>query len=147
MPLTRLPPDHRTPANVRRRLDRMEYLLERAIRIPGTSKRLGLDVILDVVPVGGSVVAAAMGTWIAWEARNLGVSRWTFIRMAGNIGFDMLLGAIPFVGAIPDYFFRSNTRNLRIVRKWLEKHHPEALQGVLSPLGGGEIQADIHRRR
>ncbi len=125
MPDLRLPsPADRDPANVRRRMDRMEHLLERAVRIPGTEKRLGLDVILDFVPVGGSVVAAGMGAWIAWEARNLGVSKWTIAKMAGNIGFDMLLGAIPFVGAIPDYFFRSNTRNLRLLRRWLDKHHP-----------------------
>ena len=125
MPDLRLPPPDRDPANVRRRMDRMEYLLERAVRIPGTDKRLGLDVILDFVPVGGSVVAAGMGAWIAWEARNLGVSKWTVTKMAGNIGVDMLLGAIPFVGAIPDYFFRSNTRNLRLLRRWLDEHHPD----------------------
>ncbi len=120
-------PDHRAPAGVRKRLDRMEYLLEHAVRIPGTNKRLGADVLLNILPFGGTVIAAAMGTYIAWEARNLGVSKWTVARMAGNIGFDMLLGAIPFVGAIPDYFFRSNSRNLRLVRKWLDKHHPAAL--------------------
>lgn len=121
-----VPADHRAPASVRRRLDRMEHLLERAVRIPGTSKRVGLDVILDVVPVGGSVVAAAMGAWLAWEARNLGVSRGTVLRMGANVAFDMLLGAIPIVGVIPDYFFRSNTRNLRLIKRWLDKHHPEA---------------------
>ncbi len=115
---------YRTPASIRKRLDRMEYLLERAVRIPGTDKRLGLDVILDIIPFGGTVIAAAMGTYIAWEARNLGVSKWTVTRMAGNIGFDMLLGAIPVIGIVPDYFFRSNTRNLRLIRKWLDKHHP-----------------------
>jgi hypothetical protein len=119
-----MPPADRDPANVRRRIDKMEHLLERAVRIPGTDKRLGLDVILDFVPVGGSVVAAGMGAWIAWEARNLGVSKWTVAKMAGNIGVDMLLGAIPFVGAIPDFFFRSNTRNLRIIKRYLDKHHP-----------------------
>jgi hypothetical protein len=117
-------PDYRDPQSVRRRLDRMEYLLERAVRIPGTDKRLGLDVILDFVPVGGSVVAASMGAWLAWEGRNLGVPKRIVARMAANIGFDMLLGAIPIVGAIPDYFFRSNTRNLRLIRRWLDKHHP-----------------------
>jgi hypothetical protein len=123
-----LPTADSDPEGVRRRIDRMEHLLERAVRIPGTEKRLGLDVILDFVPVGGSVVAAGMGAWIAWEARNLGVSKWTVAKMAGNIGFDMLLGAIPFVGAIPDYFFRSNTRNLRLLRRWLDKHHPQAME-------------------
>jgi len=119
---------YRGPASVRRRLDRMEHLLESALPIPGTGKRVGLDVILDLVPVGGSVVAAAMGTWLAWEARNLGVSRDTVARMAANIGIDMLLGAIPVIGIIPDYFFRSNTRNMRLVRRWLDKHHPDALE-------------------
>jgi hypothetical protein len=127
----RFPPPDRNPANVRRRMDRMEYLLERAIRIPGTDKRLGLDVILDFVPVGGSVVAAGMGTWIAWEARNLGVSKWTVAKMGANIGVDMLLGAIPFVGAIPDYFFRSNTRNLRLLRRWMDEH--PAAEGAADP--------------
>jgi hypothetical protein len=121
-----LPAGYRDPAGVRRRLDRMEYLLERAVRIPGTSKRLGLDVILDFIPVGGSVVAAGMGAWLAWEARNLGVSRGTVVKMGANIGFDMLLGAIPIVGAIPDYFFRSNTRNMKLIRRWLDEHHPQS---------------------
>ena len=120
-----LPAGYRDPAGVRRRLDRMEYLLERAVRIPGTSKRLGLDVILDFIPVGGSVVAAGMGAWLAWEARNLGVSRGTVVKMGANIGFDMLLGAIPIVGAVPDYFFRWNTRNMKLIRRWLDEHHPQ----------------------
>jgi hypothetical protein len=44
--------------------------------------------------------------------------------MGGNIGVDWLLGMIPFVGAIPDFFFRSNTRNLRIIKRYLDRKHP-----------------------
>ncbi|MDB5680483.1 MAG: hypothetical protein JWO16_288 [Sphingomonas bacterium] len=44
--------------------------------------------------------------------------------MVGNGGTEFLLGLIPFVGVIPDFFFRSNTRNLRIIKKHLDKHHP-----------------------
>ena len=65
-----------------------------------------------------------MGSYLAWEARNLGMPKSTIVRMAGNIGFDALLGAIPWVGAIPDFFFRSNTRNLKIIKKHLDRHHP-----------------------
>ena len=54
------------------------------------------------------------------------MSKTTMVRLAGNIGFDALLGVIPLVGAIPDFFFRSNTRNLKILRGHLDKHHPEA---------------------
>jgi Domain of unknown function (DUF4112) len=112
------------PASVRRRIEAMEKLLEGLFVIPGTNKRFGLDVIFDIIPVGGSVIAAIMGSWLAWEARNLGMPKHVYVRMAGNIGVDALLGAIPLVGAIPDFFFRSNTRNLKIIKKHLDKHHP-----------------------
>lgn len=118
-------PVGRDPASVRRRIEAMEVLLERLVTIPGTNRQVGLDVFLDIIPVAGSIVATAMGAWIAWEARNLGMSKWHLTRMGGNIGFDFLLGLIPWVGAIPDFFFRSNTRNLRIVKRWLDKHHPQ----------------------
>jgi hypothetical protein len=115
------------PASVRMRIEAMEKLLEGIFVIPGTNFRVGLDVILDIIPVGGSMVAAAMGSWMAWEARNLGMPKSTIIRMAGNIGFDALLGAIPLIGAVPDLFFRSNTRNLKLIRKWLDRHHPSTV--------------------
>ena len=128
-------PMGRDPASVRQRVEAMEHLLERAFTIPGTSRKIGFDVILDLIPVVGGLVAASMGAWIAWEARNLGMSRWHIFRMAGNVGIDFLLGLIPFIGAIPDFFFRSNTRNLRIVKRWLDKHHPET--GVIE----GRVEA------
>jgi hypothetical protein len=113
------------PASVRQRIEGMEKLLERMFVVPGINKPIGLDVLLDLVPGVGTISAAALGSYIAWEARNLGMSKWQLVRMGGNIGFDMLLGAIPWIGAIPDFFFRSNTRNLRIVKRHLDKHHPE----------------------
>ena len=112
------------PASVRKRIEALEHLLEGLFVIPGTKQRVGLDVILDLLPFGGTVIAAAMGSYLAWEARNLGMPKTAMVRMAGNIGVDALLGVIPFVGAIPDFFFRSNTRNLRIIKRHLDKHHP-----------------------
>jgi hypothetical protein len=113
------------PASVRHRVEAMERLLERLFVIPGTKQTVGLDVILDLIPVAGDIVAAALGAYMVWEARNLGMSRWQMTRMAGNVGFDWLLGLIPFVGAVPDFFFRSNSRNLKIIKRHLDKHHAE----------------------
>jgi hypothetical protein len=45
--------------------------------------------------------------------------------MGGNVGLDALVGAIPLVGDAFDFVFRSNTRNIRILKRWLDKHHPE----------------------
>lgn len=111
------------PQSVRQRVEAMERILERLFVIPGTKREVGLDVILDLVPVVGDIAAAALGAYIVWEARNLGMSKTQIARMAGNVGFDWLLGLIPWVGAIPDFFFRSNTRNLRIIKRHLDKHH------------------------
>jgi hypothetical protein len=113
------------PASVRQRVEAMEKLLERLFVIPGINRPVGLDVILDLVPIAGDVAAAALGAYIVWEAKNLGMPKTKIARMAGNVGFDWLLGLIPVVGAIPDFFFRSNSRNLRIIKRFLDKHHPE----------------------
>ena len=112
------------PAAVRARIEAMERLLERAFVIPGINRPVGLDAIVGLVPVIGDAVATALGAWIVWEARNLGMSKWQLARMSANVGVDFVLGAVPLVGDAADFFFRSNTRNLRIVRRNLDRHHP-----------------------
>jgi len=113
------------PQSVRRRLEALERVLERLIVIPGLNRPVGLDVILDLVPFAGSTAGAVLGAYMAWEARNLGMSKWQMSRMAGNVGVDWLLGLIPWIGAIPDFLFRSNSRNLKMIKKHLDRHHPQ----------------------
>jgi len=114
----------RDPASVRRRVEALEKVMERLVVVPGLNRPVGLDVVLDFVPFAGPTAAAAIGTYLAWEARNLGMSKAQMARMGGNIGVDWLLGMIPWVGAIPDFFFRSNSRNLKIIKKHLDRKHP-----------------------
>ena len=121
------------PRAVRQRIEAMEKLLEGLFVIPGLNRRIGLDVILDLVPVAGDAAAAALGGYMVWEARNLGMSKGQMARMAGNVGFDFLLGLIPFVGAVPDFFFRSNSRNLKIIKRHLDRHHPDTATVELIP--------------
>ena len=110
--------------SVRKRIEAMEHLLEGLFKIPGTNQKIGLDVILDLIPFGGDAIGSLLGAWIVWEARNLGMSKMQLARMSGNVGLDFLLGLVPVVGAIPDFFFRSNTRNLKIIKRHLDKQHP-----------------------
>lgn len=117
-------PIGRDPAAVRKRLEAMEAVLERAFVVPGTNYRVGVDAVIGLVPVVGDLIAAAMGSWLIWEARNLGMSKFQLVRMGGNVAVDTVLGMVPFVGDAFDVLFRSNSRNLRIILKWMDKHHP-----------------------
>jgi len=110
--------------SVRRRVEGMEKILERALIVPGLNRGVGLDVVFDLVPFGGTTIAAIMGLYMVWEARNLHMPKSAMARMLGNVGLDWALGLIPWFGAVPDFFFRSNTRNLKIIKKFLDKHHP-----------------------
>lgn len=112
------------PASVRRRVEAMEQLLEGLFVIPGLNRRIGLDAIIGLVPVVGDLVTAAMGMWIVWEARNLGMSRAALLGMTARIGFDTLLGAMPLIGDAADLMYRSNTRNVKRIKRYLDKHHP-----------------------
>ncbi len=113
------------PASVRGRVVAMEKLLERSLVIPGIKMPVGLDALLGLVPVLGDVLTAAMGAYIVWEARNLGMPKWKLARMGANVLFDTAIGAIPLVGDAADLLFRSNSKNLRILLRHLDKHHPQ----------------------
>jgi hypothetical protein len=113
------------PVSVRRRVEAMELVLERSFSLPGIRYPIGLDGVAGLVPVLGDIVTAALGLYIVWEARNLGLPKWKIARMAGNVLIDSAVGAVPVAGDVFDVFFRSNTRNLRILRKHLDKQHPQ----------------------
>lgn len=123
------------PVSVRARVSAMEQLLERSFVIPGVNMPVGLDALIGLVPVLGDIVTTAMGAYIVWEARNLGMSKWKLGRMGLNVLFDTAIGAIPVVGDATDFVFRSNSKNLKMILKHIDKHHPEArvIEGQIKP--------------
>lgn len=110
--------------SVRRRVEGLEQLLEGLIALPLIGRKVGLDAVLGLVPGIGDVITGLMGLYLVWEARNLGMPRWQLWRMAGNVALDALLGVVPLAGDLVDVLYRSNSRNLRIIRKHLDRHHP-----------------------
>ena len=114
----------RNPQAVRQRVEALEGLLERAFTLPGTQMKIGLDAIIGLVPVVGDWVTGAMSAYLIWEARNLGMSKWQLARMSGNAVFDTAIGMIPFAGDLIDFAFKSNSRNLRIIKRHLDRHYP-----------------------
>jgi hypothetical protein len=119
-------PTGNDPASIRARVTAMETLLERSLVIPGINMPVGLDALLGLVPVLGDVITAAMGAYIVWEARNLGLPKWKLARMGANVLFDTAIGALPVIGDAADLVFRSNSKNLKILLKHIDRHHPQA---------------------
>lgn len=113
--------------SVRRRIETLEHMLAGLIEVPMLGRKVGLDALIGLVPVVGDALGAVLGMYIVWEARNLGMSRWQIWRMTANVGFDAVVGAVPLAGDLFDFLYRSNTRNLKIIKKHLDKHHPATI--------------------
>ena len=100
-----------------RRIGRVTHALDELIAVPGTPVRVGLDPIVGLIPVVGDAVAALVGVWVIGEAARFGIPRLVLGRMAVNLVIDLAIGAIPLLGDIFDFAFRSNSANLELFRR------------------------------
>lgn len=101
------------------RVERIAWLLDGAIVIPGTGRRVGLDALLGLVPVAGDLAGGLLGGWIVCEAFRLGAPAGLIARMLGNLAIDTGLGAIPLAGDVFDAAWKANRRNADLLRDWL----------------------------
>jgi hypothetical protein len=103
-------------------LDRLAWLMDRAIKIPGTPITVGLDAILGLLPVGGDFLTGLIqvGIVLYAMARYL-VPKVVAARMAANVLLDVAVGSIPLVGDAFDAVFKANTRNLRLLTQVSEQ--------------------------
>jgi hypothetical protein len=103
------------------RLDALATLLDVAFVVPGTNIRYGIDGLIGLVPVVGDLITTAISLWIVREARALGAPRHVVARMLGNVALDGVVGLVPFVGDAFDVAFRANVRNLRLLKRWMDR--------------------------
>ncbi len=107
-----------------RRLRRFSYLLDDVIRIPGTPYRIGIDPLLDLLPIGGDFVGTALSIYIVIEASRLGVPRATLVQMVSNILLDTVIGTVPVLGTVADAAWKANTKNLELLEAELNIPQP-----------------------
>ncbi len=103
------------------RLDALSKLLDVAFVLPGTNIRYGIDGLVGLIPVVGDLLTTAVSLWIVREARALGAPKHVVARMLGNVALDGVVGLVPFAGDAFDVMFRANIRNMRILKKWMDK--------------------------
>ena len=120
-----LPPPRRRKSRrdtdaARERLEALARTLDSAVRIPGTSIRIGADAALNLIPGLGTLAAKGLAGYLIWEARRLGVPTRTLLRMVGNVGLDAAISAVPVIGWFGDVFWRANARNIALLRDHLD---------------------------
>jgi Domain of unknown function (DUF4112) len=98
-------------------LEILARLMDTMFRIPGLGWRFGFDPLLGLVPVIGDIVATLISVYILLAALRYGVSKITIVRMGLNIGIDLVVGSLPVVGDVFDAWWKTNERNLQLLRR------------------------------
>ena len=121
------------------RLEMLAHILDTAFLIPGINRRVGLEAVIGLVPVVGDIAGVVISSYIVYEAKRLGAPRWLIARMALNVAFDGAVGIVPLAGDLFDAAFKANRRNVRLLRRWLERSgtvRPSEIEGTAVRLDG-----------
>lgn len=98
-----------SPANERalRQLEQLGHWMDRRY----------VDPILGLVMPGvGDALGALVGLYGVNVAFRIGAHPMVIARMLVNLALDAMLGAIPVLGALGDFFFRAHSKNAALLR-------------------------------
>ena len=113
-------------------LDRLAALMDTAVRVPVIGYRIGLDGLLGLIPGIGDAATLVPAGYILYKARKMGVPNGVLMHMAANVGVDALIGSVPLIGDLFDFAFKSNRRNIDLLRRHLERTQMRDV----TPVGG-----------
>lgn len=99
-------------------IDRLAKIMDSAITLPIVG-RVGLDAVLDFVPVVGNFAGAAVSLTLIARTLQYGPPPALVSKMLSNVLVDVILGAIPVVGPLADMWFKANDRNAALMREFL----------------------------
>ncbi|HEX8494047.1 MAG TPA: DUF4112 domain-containing protein [Pyrinomonadaceae bacterium] len=119
-------------AEVEQSLEQLSHWLDGLFRIPGTGWRFGLDALVGLIPGVGDTVTALASFYILAAGVRYRVPKVTLLRMGFNIGLDYVFGAIPVVGDLFDIAWKSNQKNVELLRQRATVSAAEAKEGKLS---------------
>ncbi|HZH31469.1 MAG TPA: DUF4112 domain-containing protein [Pyrinomonadaceae bacterium] len=114
---TLTPKRQHSQVEIEQSLEQLSRWMDGLFRIPGTGWRFGLDAIVGLIPGVGDTVSTLAGFYVLAAGVRYRVSKVTLLRMGVNIGVDYLFGAIPVVGDLFDAAWKSNQRNIELLRR------------------------------
>ena len=112
-----------------KKTERLGWLLDDLFRVPVLGWRFGLDALVGLIPGIGDTGTALASFYILASAVRHGVPKITLLRMGMNIAFDYLLGSVPVVGDVADVWWKSNQKNIALLRKRATVSAEEARAG------------------
>jgi hypothetical protein len=95
----------------------LAWLLDNSIPIPGTGRRIGLDAVVGLVPGLGDLLSGGLGLLVVIRGVQRGLPRVVLAHMLANVAIDFVAGAIPVIGDAFDLWFKSNARNVDLLRR------------------------------
>lgn len=91
--------------------------MDDVFRVPVLGWRFGLDALLGLIPGLGDTSTSIVSFYILAAAVRYRVPKVTLLRMGLNIGLDYVVGSLPLVGDFVDAWWKSNRKNLELLRR------------------------------
>src|SRR2546423_15636660 len=121
-------PDERLPADLVA-LRKFAYLMDEAVAIPGTRRRVGLDAGLSLIPGVGEIAGGVLSAWIIVGALRHRVPIARVTRMVLYILLDVSIGSLPVLGPIFDLLFEKNVLNMKTLLRYRDRRSEERRGG------------------
>ena len=86
-------------------------------RVPVLGWRFGLDALIGLIPGAGDTATSLVSFYILAAAVRYRVPKITLLRMGLNFGLDYVFGSVPVVGDFFDAWWKSNRRNLELLKE------------------------------
>jgi hypothetical protein len=102
-------------------VEKIATLLDSKYRIPGTRFRFGLDPVIGLLPFAGDAVTFLISSGLVLIMIRNGASGKVVVKMVGNVLLDTIIGSIPLIGSVFDFFYKANNRNVRLLKKHYEE--------------------------
>lgn len=117
---------------VEQSLERLGWLLDDLFRIPGLGWRVGLDALVGLIPGVGDTATTLASLYVLTSAVRYRVPKVTLLRMGLNLGIDYAMGSLPLVGDLFDAWWKSNQKNIDLLRQRATVSASEAREGKIS---------------
>lgn len=131
---TKYPKDEQEKFEILKQLGRVKSTTERINLFGKVMDTYWVDALVSLIPElwdASSSITSSM--YLLYEGQKMWLSGRDCLKILWYQTADVLVGAIPVIWDIADYFFKANKRSAKLFTKHFEKLKKEALKKWVSP--------------